>query len=169
MSWFKHTLLITTLAASLTAAKGAMAGPYHHHEFGQPQFSFSYNSGYLPITHGYHYGRSQGWHHRSHFAPLPIVAYHHSFPRYYSSQYYFQSALMTPDVYDVFEYGAPGSRVVLNRSVNNGAYSLTPGRVISTEGRYCREYQAKVMVNSRLQNGYGQACRQPDGSWEIIS
>ncbi|MBI1275323.1 hypothetical protein GC177_05055 [bacterium] len=37
------------------------------------------------------------------------------------------------------------------------------------DGRYCREYTSKVAVGGRLQESYGQACLQPDGSWEIIS
>jgi hypothetical protein len=38
-----------------------------------------------------------------------------------------------------------------------------------TEGRYCREYTSRASVGGRIQETYGQACQQPDGSWEIIS
>lgn len=38
-----------------------------------------------------------------------------------------------------------------------------------TSGRYCREYQSTVMVGGQAKNGYGTACRQPDGSWEMIN
>lgn len=34
-------------------------------------------------------------------------------------------------------------------------------------GEYCREYQHTVVIGGRTQDAYGQACRQPDGSWEI--
>ena len=36
-------------------------------------------------------------------------------------------------------------------------------------GRYCREFQQQVVVGNRSQAGYGVACRQPDGAWQIVS
>ena len=36
-------------------------------------------------------------------------------------------------------------------------------------GRYCREFQHDITVGNRTQQGYGMACRQPDGAWEIVS
>ncbi len=35
------------------------------------------------------------------------------------------------------------------------------------DGRYCREYQQTVVIGGRRRSAFGQACRQPDGSWEI--
>lgn len=32
---------------------------------------------------------------------------------------------------------------------------------------YCREYTQHFNVGGRIQEGYGTACMQPDGSWEI--
>lgn len=32
---------------------------------------------------------------------------------------------------------------------------------------YCREFNRDIVIDGRLQNGYGIACLQPDGSWEI--
>ncbi len=49
------------------------------------------------------------------------------------------------------------------------------GSVIATregslsDGRYCREFQQQITVGNRSQSGYGIACRQPDGAWEIVS
>ena len=39
----------------------------------------------------------------------------------------------------------------------------------STAGRYCREFQQKVSIGGRAEQAYGTACRNPDGSWEVIS
>jgi len=36
-------------------------------------------------------------------------------------------------------------------------------------GRYCREFQQQVVIGGTLQDAYGTACRQPDGSWEIVA
>jgi surface antigen len=52
-------------------------------------------------------------------------------------------------------------------SGNSG--SFTPRRTYSNGGRYCREYTQEIIIGGKKQSGYGTACRQPDGSWEIIS
>ena len=38
-----------------------------------------------------------------------------------------------------------------------------------TAGRYCREYQQTIFVGGKQETGYGIACQQPDGSWQIVS
>jgi surface antigen len=35
-------------------------------------------------------------------------------------------------------------------------------------GQYCREFQQTINVGGQRQDGYGTACRQPDGSWRIV-
>lgn len=35
--------------------------------------------------------------------------------------------------------------------------------------RYCREYTDHVNIGRGLEQSYGTACMQPDGSWEIVS
>lgn len=52
-------------------------------------------------------------------------------------------------------------------SGNSGV--ITPTRTYETNGRYCREFTQAITVGGRTQQGYGTACRQPDGTWEIIS
>lgn len=53
-------------------------------------------------------------------------------------------------------------------SGNSGA--VTPTRDgKDTAGRYCREYQQTIYVGGQQETGYGIACEQPDGSWEIVS
>jgi len=39
----------------------------------------------------------------------------------------------------------------------------------AADGRYCREYQATISVAGRLQQSFGTACLQPDGSWRIVN
>ncbi len=47
--------------------------------------------------------------------------------------------------------------------------TITPVREGETaSGRYCREYQQTITIGGKLEEAYGQACQQPDGSWEII-
>jgi surface antigen len=56
----------------------------------------------------------------------------------------------------------------------NNPDSGNRGSVVTTRdghrsnGQYCREYQQKVVVGGKTENAYGTACRQPDGSWEVV-
>ncbi|OGT51088.1 MAG: hypothetical protein A3E84_04540 [Gammaproteobacteria bacterium RIFCSPHIGHO2_12_FULL_42_13] len=49
-------------------------------------------------------------------------------------------------------------------------YTVRPVKNYSTSShKYCREYQTTVTVNGETKKAYGKACRQPDGSWKIVS
>ena len=37
-----------------------------------------------------------------------------------------------------------------------------------TNNQYCREYQQTVTIGGKVEEAYGTACRQPDGSWKVI-
>lgn len=52
-------------------------------------------------------------------------------------------------------------------SGNSGAVVATRDGQ-DTEGRYCREYQQTIYVGGEQEVGYGIACQQPDGSWQIV-
>lgn len=48
--------------------------------------------------------------------------------------------------------------------------SVTPTRTYQTgDGRYCREFTQTVEINGEQQQAYGTACRQPDGSWQLVT
>ena len=52
----------------------------------------------------------------------------------------------------------------------NASGYVTPTREgTSSSGRYCREFQHEVSIGGKKEQSYGTACRQPDGSWEMIS
>ena len=40
---------------------------------------------------------------------------------------------------------------------------------VDRAGRYCREYQTTATVAGERRQVYGTACRQPDGSWEVVN
>jgi hypothetical protein len=40
---------------------------------------------------------------------------------------------------------------------------------ISSFGRQCREFLQTVTIGGRSEQAYGTACRQPDGSWELVT
>ena len=50
------------------------------------------------------------------------------------------------------------------------AGTFTPTKTYQqADGGYCREYQQTITVGGEVQQGYGTACRQPDGSWKVQS
>ena len=54
------------------------------------------------------------------------------------------------------------------QSGNSG--TITPAAPYQNpNGQYCREFTNKINVGGQTQTGYGTACRQPDGSWQIVS
>jgi len=56
------------------------------------------------------------------------------------------------------------------RNPDSGNYgTITPTNTFQTnDGRYCREYNQTVTVGGKTEKAYGKACRQPDGSWQIV-
>lgn len=54
-------------------------------------------------------------------------------------------------------------------SSRNEAYTVVPVREYTTNGNYCREYQAYALVGNQRSETYGTACLQPDGTWQIVN
>lgn len=48
--------------------------------------------------------------------------------------------------------------------------TVTPRKTYQRDdGTYCREFTQTIKVGGRTEEGYGTACRQPDGTWKIVS
>ena len=64
---------------------------------------------------------------------------------------------------------APVGQTIAWDNPNTGNYgTVTPTREgTSNTGEYCREFQQTVVIGGQEEQAYGQACRRPDGSWEI--
>jgi surface antigen len=61
-----------------------------------------------------------------------------------------------------------GQSITWNNPQTGNHGSVTPLREgTSSSGAYCREFQQTIVVGGRSEQGYGTACRQPDGSWKI--
>lgn len=78
-------------------------------------------------------------------------------------------AAMQQNAQYALEY-SPTRQATTWRNPDSGNYgSLTPIETYqSSQGQYCREYLQTVVIGGREQQAYGTACRQPDGSWQII-
>ena len=72
-------------------------------------------------------------------------------------------------VAETLAHAADGEGIVWN-----GPESKAEVRVVPTEsyeesgGRYCREFLTTAHIGGTLREAYGQACRQPDGTWQIV-
>jgi surface antigen len=68
------------------------------------------------------------------------------------------------------EYAPDGKTIEWHAPGENRHHQVTPGETYQADGgRYCREYTAKSIVGGEIVQTYGTACRQPDGSWQIVS
>jgi len=68
------------------------------------------------------------------------------------------------------EHAPDGETIYWNNQRADTQYQVTPVKTYQVnDGRYCREYQTTSVIGGRAQQTYGTACRQPDGSWELIS
>ncbi|MFV9876212.1 MAG: RT0821/Lpp0805 family surface protein [Rickettsiales endosymbiont of Dermacentor nuttalli] len=48
--------------------------------------------------------------------------------------------------------------------------SFTPIKTYrASSGQYCREYNQTVNISGQVHKAYGTACRQPDGSWQVVN
>jgi len=62
-----------------------------------------------------------------------------------------------------------GQQITWNNPESGNYGTVTPIRDGSTaSGQYCREYQQTITVGGKTQQGYGTACRQPDGQWKVV-
>ena len=62
-----------------------------------------------------------------------------------------------------------GETITWNNPQSGNYGSVTPMRDgTAASGEYCREFQQSITVAGRKEQGYGIACRQPDGTWRIV-
>ena len=110
----------------------------------------AYHHGY----YGHGYGPAYGYGRPYHRGSGAYFSFS-SGPRYYRSYPYY--------------YASPPAPVIVTQ-VPQPVYLPAPAvTTVSSEQRYCREYQSSARVGGLNQPTYGTACMQPDGSWEIIS
>jgi surface antigen len=70
--------------------------------------------------------------------------------------------------YQALEHN-PSNQPARWENPDSGHYgTVTPVRTYETAGRTCREFEHDVWIDGRREIAYGQACRDPDGRWQII-
>lgn len=48
-------------------------------------------------------------------------------------------------------------------------YTVTPTRTYEAGTGPCREYTVDAVIGGKVEQVYGKACRQPDGSWKTVN
>jgi surface antigen len=78
--------------------------------------------------------------------------------------------LAAQNAQNTFEHARTGETSTWQNPDSGHSGSITPTNTFqNASGQYCREYQQTITVGGEKHQGYGTACRQPDGSWKIQS
>jgi surface antigen len=68
-----------------------------------------------------------------------------------------------------FEAAPSGTATTWRNPDTGNSGTITPQAAVQdASGQYCREFQQTITVGGQTQQGYGTACRQPSGSWQIV-
>ena len=67
------------------------------------------------------------------------------------------------------ETGRVGTTTTWQNPDSGNSGTITPTRTFQNGNQYCREYTQTINVGGKAQSGYGTACRQPDGSWQVAN
>lgn len=68
------------------------------------------------------------------------------------------------------EAAPAGTSVAWQNPDSGHAGTVTPVKTYQTDsGTFCREYQTNVTIGGEKEETFGTACRQPDGTWKIVS
>jgi surface antigen len=63
-----------------------------------------------------------------------------------------------------------GQPTYWQNSQTGASYTVIPENNVTVSGNpYCREYHTIATVAGKKQQIYGTACRQPDGTWKVVS
>lgn len=69
-----------------------------------------------------------------------------------------------------FEYEQSGTTSEWNNPDTGHGGTVTPQNTYkNSQGQHCRDYTSTVTIDGRTEYAKGTACRQPDGTWRIVS
>jgi len=79
-------------------------------------------------------------------------------------QYHSQTA------HEAFEYQPAGRPASWKNPDSGHSGSITPVKTWQRDnGQYCRDYTQSIVVDGRIEEAKGTACRDDNGSWQIVS
>ena len=72
--------------------------------------------------------------------------------------------------HEALEYQPAGRPSSWNNPDSGHAGSITPIRTWQRDtGQYCRDYTQSIVIDGKVEEGRGTACREDDGTWRIVS
>jgi len=70
---------------------------------------------------------------------------------------------------DGLEYAQVGQSKAWANPDSGNSGTFKPTRTFKTaDGKNCRAFETTIYVDGKQETGTGQACRQPDGTWQIV-
>ena len=70
---------------------------------------------------------------------------------------------------DSLEYNQVGQGKSWRNPDSGNSGTFTPTRTYKTaSGQNCRQFETTIYVDGKQETGTGRACRQADGTWQII-
>ncbi|MEE8334469.1 MAG: hypothetical protein V3R85_11525 [Alphaproteobacteria bacterium] len=168
-----HLIAVAAVATAITApaATTAQAGGRHGGGYSDRDGSrhvardFRHNKRGRHARRRLHKRRHRAYGHRRHFryAPRPTIWLRAGRPHHGA---HFNLAVL----FSVLD----GTRTGLTHRWHDPdtriSGTVTPTRTYRlASGQYCREYQQQIVIDGRAQEGFGRACRQPDGSWKTVN
>ena len=76
---------------------------------------------------------------------------------------------MSQTTQSALETGRAGQPVEWHNPDSGNYGTVVPQRAYEQNNTYCREYSQNIVVGGKSERAYGTACRQPDGSWQIVN
>jgi surface antigen len=67
-----------------------------------------------------------------------------------------------------FESNRSGQATAWRNPDSGHSGTVTPTNVYKASGQDCREYETTVTIDGRTERAIGRACRQSDGTWQIM-
>jgi surface antigen len=83
---------------------------------------------------------------------------------------YYWDSKDSKTAHKILETGSTGQLSNWRNPDTNSEYSITPtSTVVQANGEPCREYDINADINGEIEKGKGKACRNPDGTWDIVN
>jgi hypothetical protein len=80
------------------------------------------------------------------------------------------SAFARDPLQSALEYNRTGQATTWVNPDTGGSGAVAPVRTFEdAAGQPCREFRQTILIGGRQEQGYGTACRQPDGAWRIVA
>ena len=79
-------------------------------------------------------------------------------------------AAMGQTTQQTLETGPVGGTTSWRNPDSGNSGTITPTRTYTkNDGQPCREFQQTVTIGGKVEEAYGTACRQADGTWKIVT